>query len=84
MNTVNIGGGESVVTIGTPTGYNVLYGGNVFGACRGLSDLDPKLFATSVWTKVNIKDKATILGNVFGGGDDGVVLKDTNVEVGAE
>ena len=84
QNTVNIGGGTTMVTIGTPTGYNVLYGGNVFGACRGLPDLDSNRFATSIWTKVNIKDKATILGNVFGGGDDGAVLKDTNVEVGAE
>ena len=89
MNTVNIGGGESVVTIGTPFdsargwSYNKLYGGEVYGACRGKSDLDPNQFANSVWTKVNIFDKATIMGNVFGGGDSGIVKKDAEVEVGA-
>jgi len=82
LNTVNIGGGENVVTIGTPTGYNKTYGGEVYGACRGMSTLDPEQFANSVWTKVNIKDKATIRGNVYGGGDSGIVKKDTEVRIG--
>ena len=82
MNTVNIGGGATVVTIGTPTNYNKTYGGEVYGACRGMSSLDPEQFANSVWTLVNIKDKATIMGNVYGGGDNGIVKKDSEVKVG--
>ena len=88
QNTVNIGGGTNVVTIGTPYEngwtYNKTYGGEVYGACRGKSDLDPEQFATSIWTQVNIKDKATIMGNVYGGGDNGIVKKDTDVQIGAE
>jgi hypothetical protein len=82
QNTVNIGGGTSIVTIGTPTNYNKVYGGGVYGACRGMSTLDPNQFANSVWTKVSIKDKATIMGNVFGGGDAGMVKKDAEVIIG--
>ena len=86
QNTVNIGGGTSVVTIGTPYAngwtYEKTYGGEVYGACRGMSTLDADQFATSVWTEVNIKDKATIMGNVYGGGDNGMVKKDTNVQIG--
>ena len=95
LNTVNIGGGTSVVTIGTPFDttkgwtYNKTYGGEVYGACRGKSDLDPEQFSTypeqfstSIWTQVNIKDKATIMGNVYGGGDNGIVKKDTDVKIG--
>ena len=86
LNTVNIGGGTNVVTIGTPYengwSYNKTYGGEVYGACRGMSDLDPEQFANSVWTQVNIKDKATIMGNVYGGGDNGKVKKDSEVNIG--
>ena len=86
QNTVNIGGGTNVVTIGTPYEngwtYNKTYGGEVYGACRGKSDLDPEQFSTSIWTQVNIKDKATIMGNVYGGGDNGIVKKDTDVKIG--
>ena len=88
QNTVNIGGGASVVTIGTPYDadkgwtYNKLYGGEVYGACRGMSSLNAEEFATSVWTKVNIFDKATIMGNVYGGGDNGMVKKDSEVIIG--
>ena len=88
QNTVNIGGGATVVTIGTPYDtakgwtYNKTYGGEVYGACRGMSDLDPEQFANSVWTLVNIKDKATIMGNVYGGGDNGIVKKDSEVRIG--
>jgi hypothetical protein len=91
QNTVNIGGGSSVVTIGTPFdtdttkgwSYDKTYGGEVYGACRGMSTLeDSAQFANSVWTLVNIKDKATIMGNVYGGGDNGIVKKDSEVKVG--
>ena len=90
MNTVNIGGGKSVVTIGTPYNstkgwtYNKTYGGEVYGACRGMSTLDPEQFANSIWTKVNIFDKATIMGNVYGGGDNGIVKKDSEVTIGGK
>lgn len=77
--TVNIAG-----TIGTPDNYNPLYGGEVYGASRGLSTLDPAQFATTVWTKVNIFKTATVKGNVFGGGDAGAVRKDAEVVVGEE
>lgn len=88
INTVNIGGGATVVTIGTPFDttkgwtYNKTYGGEVYGACRGISDLDPEQFANSIWTQVNIFDKATIMGNVYGGGDNGKVKKDSEVNIG--
>ena len=86
QNTVNIGGGESVVTIGDEASVAAGYGGNVFGASRGDTKLDPDpvQFALSVWTLVNIKDKSTILGNVFGGGDNGEVKKDAEVIVGGD
>ena len=79
LNTVTISG-----TIGTPTGYNPVYGGEVYGASRGDKNLDPVMFAVSVWTQVNIQKGAHIMGNVFGGGDSGKVLKDTNVVIGEE
>ena len=75
--TVNISG-----TIGTPTGYNQVYGGEVYGASRGISSESP--LGSVVWTKVNIKNGANILGNVYGGGDAGMVRKDTDVQIGAE
>ena len=84
----DIGGGGTVVTIGTPFdttkgwSYDKTYGGEVYGACRGLSTLNPEQFSTSIWTQVNIKDKATIMGNVYGGGDNGIVKKDTDVKIG--
>ena len=90
QNTVNIGGGTSVVTIGTPFdttkgwSYDKTYGGEVYGACRGMSDLDPDAFATSVWTQIKVKNGANILGNVYGGGDNGKVKKDTDVVIGAQ
>ena len=81
MCTVNIAG-----TIGYTdpvTGYNKMYGGEVYGGCRGISSLGHD-FGTSIWTLVKIKDGANILGNVFGGGDAGKILRDSEVIVGAE
>jgi len=88
MNTINIGGGKGIATIGTPYDsakgwtYNKLYGGEVYGASRGMSTLDPEEFSTSVWTKITVKNGATIMGNVYGGGDNGAVKKDTDVRIG--
>jgi hypothetical protein len=81
--TVTIGG-AGAVTIGTPDEYQVHYGGEVYGACRGDAKLNANQFGTSIWTKVFIKNGATILGNVYGGGDAGKVKKDTDVQIGAE
>ena len=78
--TVNIGGGTGVVTIGTPIDYQAHYGGEVYGASRGLSAESP--LGSVVWTKVLVKDGAYIQGNVFGGGDAGMVKKDTEVQIG--
>jgi len=69
-------------TVGSPTNYNEVYGGEVYGGSRGMARLDGNQFATSVWTLVNIFDGANIKGNVFGGGDAGLVKKDTEVRIG--
>ena len=77
-------------TIGTPDNYiegfkyNKVYGGEVYGASRGEKELNPEWFSLSAWTKVVIKAGAHIWGNVFGGGDAGKVLKDSEVIVGEE
>ena len=76
-------GGAGAVTIGSPTDYDKTYGGEVYGACRGLSS-DNTRIGSSVWTKVLIKDGATIKGNVYGGGDNGSVKQDTDVRIGEE
>ena len=83
-NTVNISGG----TVGTPDGYiegfkfNSIYGGEVYGASRGMKTLDQNKFATSTWTQVNILKGAIIMNNVFGGGDAGIVKRDSEVNIG--
>ena len=38
--------------------------------------------ATSVWTEVNLLPGAYVQGNVFGGGDNGMVKQDADVNVG--
>ena len=68
---VNIEGGA----IGTAAGYTAGYGGNVYGAGRGggLFSVDnEERYATSGWTEVNMKN-GTVNGNVFGGGQAGLV-----------
>jgi hypothetical protein len=75
MCTVNISG-----TIGSPTDYHDFYGGEVYGASRGFSELSD--FGSVVWTLVQLKDGANVKGNVFGGGDNGMVKQDTDVRIG--
>ena len=83
LNRVNIAG-----TIGTPDGYingfkyDKSYGGEVYGASRG-NDANNTSLATSVWTEVNLLPGAHVLDNVFGGGDNGMVKRDAEVNVGA-
>jgi hypothetical protein len=79
LNSVTISG-----TIGAPTDYNEVYGGEVYGASRGAKELPSEYFGISFWTKVFIKNGATIKGNVFGGGDAGAVMKDAEVFIGDE
>ena len=73
--TVNIAG-----KIGTHDEYQAHYGGEVYGASRGLSAESP--LGAVVWTQVNVKKGANIQGNVFGGGDAGMVKKDSEVIIG--
>ena len=75
--TVNIAG-----TVGSPTGYQEFYGGEVYGASRGDTRLDSNLYGSVIWTLVNVLNGANIKGNVFGGGDAGLVKKDTEVRIG--
>ena len=75
--TVNISG-----QIGTVLNSRSHYGGDVFGACRGNTSLNADEFGTAVWTRVSILDGATIFGNVFGGGDAGIVRKNAEVIIG--
>ena len=87
LNLVNIGGGKNAdgsvatVTIGEANGIAARYGGHVFGGSRGDSSVG-KDFGISIWTQVNVRDGANILGDVFGGGNAGEVMKDTNVKIG--
>ena len=68
--------------IGTVLNSRSHYGGDVFGACRGTTSLDATQFGTSIWTNVHILNGATIFGNVFGGGDAGIVKKNAEVVIG--
>ena len=78
LNTVNIDGG----TVGEATGYATGYGGNVYGASRGYSDLnlDQTIFTTTMFTEVNMKS-GQVLGSLFGGGEVGIVKGSVNVNV---
>ena len=84
MCSVTIGGGPQLVMIGTPTEYQAHYGGEVYGASRGQADADPSKFGSVIWTLVKVMDGTTIQGNVFGGGDAGMVKKDAEVIIGEE
>ena len=78
--TVMIGGAGNV-TIGTPDEYREHYGGEVYGASRGSAELGES-FGSVIWTLVKILNGATIQGNVYGGGDNGAVKQDTDVQIG--
>ena len=80
LNSVTVSG-----NVGVLSGYAEKYGGEVYGGSRGNLKLEyPEWFALSAWTHVKILNGATIMGNVFGGGDAGKVIKDTKVEIGEE
>ena len=69
--------------VGTPTDYQKHYGGEVYGASRGEVELGES-FANVVWTLVKILNGADIKGNVYGGGDNGIVKMDTDVQIGGD
>ena len=79
LNEVIINGG----TIGSTNSRTTGYGGNVYGASRGMSELIGLGFATSVWTNVEAKS-GYIYGNIFGGGEAGSVFMDTKVIIGGK
>ena len=78
LNEVIINGGS----IGDASSHAAGFGGNVYGASRGLSELGSE-FATSIWTNVEARN-GYIYGNVFGGGESGSVTMDTKVIIGGE
>ena len=61
--------------------------GHVYGGCKGIvkkplpTSVDPSLLGNVVTTNVLIREGATIKGSVFGGGEDGHVLSNTNVMI---
>ena len=65
------------------------YGGHVFGGSRGDLALDESSFSTSIYTEVNVGKKNTdnttvpgyVLGNVYGGGEVGIVKQCTEVNM---
>ena len=67
------------------------YGGHVFGGSRGELALDESSFSTSIYTEVNIgqvDENSTpvsgyVLGNVYGGGEVGIVKQCTEVNMNA-
>ena len=87
LNQVTIGGvikadnSAVQVKIGEVNGVAAGYGGHVFGGSRGDESLGSD-FGSSIWTKVTIKNGAIIHGDVFGGGNAGQVMKDTDVKIG--
>ena len=73
--------------VGDDESFNNGYGGNVYGSSRGANELErarleqDRLYATSFYNEVNIKAGSNVLGNVFGGGDAGIVYNDTWVNI---
>ena len=82
LNKVTISGGQ----IGDADCLTSGYGGDVNGGSRGAmafenSQANPASFANSVYTEVTISDDADVKGNVFGGGEAGIVKHDTEVKM---
>ena len=82
LNKVTISGGH----IGDADCLTSGYGGEVNGGSRGAmafenSQANPASFANSVYTEVTISDDADVKGNVFGGGEAGIVKHDTEVKM---
>ena len=92
--TVNIKGGTIGEVVNPSAGTYFNYGGDIFGASRGIihSQVDLSKFCTVYYTEVNLDtlkngavvvDYAKVPGNVYGGGELGRVKKNTAVNVKA-
>ena len=79
LSTLKVSGG----TIGTLADNALGYGGDVFGAGRGMShpEIKSDYFALTAGTEVNIlpNESPVIAGDVYGGGEMGCVKQDTKV-----
>ena len=76
LNKVTVSGGH----VGDADGVAAGYGGEVNGGSRGDITLGNR-FSTAVYTDVTIQDNADVKGNVFGGGEAGIVKHDTEVKM---
>ncbi len=74
---VIVSGGQ----IGEADDFEQGYGGSVYGASRGMSEMTPNDYATVWWSRVNVENQADIAGNVYGGGEIGHVKRDTRVNL---
>ena len=86
--TINISGGQigmSETAVSTHCGvegnlYSGLNNGQVYGSCRGLAGAQYAQLAYVKYSHVNISN-GSIYGSVFGGGENGHVRKDTEVNI---
>ena len=87
LSTVIIGDnvGTLTATIGSATGLAASYGGNVYGSSRGMlkasDEASDLTFANTTYTQVDIRPGADIKGSIFGGGENGFVRRETEVNV---
>ena len=86
--TIDISGGQigmSEAAVSTHCGvegnlYSGLNNGQVYGSCRGLAGAQYAQLAYVKYSHVNISN-GSIYGSVFGGGENGHVRKDTEVNI---
>jgi len=76
LTTINISGGQ--------VGDDGVDDGNVYGAARGDATTDQTDVALVKNTSVNISSDGTVKGSVYGGGETGDVMENTEVNVGVE
>jgi len=80
--TININGG----TIGATNEGKLLKSaysiGDVFGGCKGVPDagVHAKKFGIAKYTTINMTN-GTVWGSIYGGGEAGNVLQDTNISI---
>ena len=84
VTTINSGGLTTINISGGQVGVDGNNNGNVFGAARGDAITTQNDCALVQTTDVNISGSADIKGSVYGGGETGDVLGNTEVNVCAE
>ena len=84
VTTINSGGLTTINISGGQVGVDGTNNGNVFGAARGDAITTQNDCALVQTTDVNISGSADIKGSVYGGGETGDVLGNTEVNVCAE